>query len=93
MSGNAHQRRVSRRRSQRIWDHAPGKFNPGDTVKISVECYGQRYFRSKAVVIGKGKGYGTCEVKSPRRVSHLMIQEGHLELVESATQAFDRQVA
>ena len=93
MSGNAHQRRIFRRNSQRIWDNAPAKFNAGDTVKITAECYGQRYFRSKAVVIGKGKSYGTCEVKSPRRVKSLLIQEGHLELVATATQVFEAQVA
>lgn len=87
MSGNAHQRRVFRRAKQRIWDNLPPKFNPGDTVRIVSECYGVRYERTKGMVLGKGKGYGTYMLESPKRKTPLVIHVDHLELVATLAAA------
>lgn len=86
-SGNAHDRRKFRRRSQRIWDTAPPRFNPGDTVRITVACYGQRYEGHRATVVKKGEGWGTYVLNSNRRKSPLVIHQDHLELVERDTKA------
>jgi hypothetical protein len=75
---NSAGRRKYRRAIQRIWDNAPAAFQPGELVKITVPHYGVRYEDTKATVVGKGMGYGTYVVQSPRRKSPLVIQAGHL---------------
>jgi len=78
MSGNAHDRRLARRQSQRIWENSEPRFASGETVKITSDSYGQRYENTKASVISKGQGHGTYTVVSPRRKSPLTCHESHL---------------
>jgi len=73
--GNAHDRRVRRRKQQRQWQESQSSYSVGESVKLTSDLYGKRYQNTTVSLVGKAQKAGCWNAISSKQKSPLCVSE------------------